>query len=104
MIRRPPRSTPLYSSAASDVYKRQAEQWPESMWRSCIAAGHKAVQHADPALFSGLLGEQVGPWQVDRAVRAARVAAGMPAGFRFHDCRHYFASLLIASGADVKVV
>src|SRR5660398_132367 len=25
MIRRPPRSTPLYSSAASDVYKRQLE-------------------------------------------------------------------------------
>ena len=25
MIRRPPRSTPLYSSAASDVYKRQEE-------------------------------------------------------------------------------
>src|SRR3546814_12979795 len=26
MIRRPPRSTPLYSSAASDVYKRQVLQ------------------------------------------------------------------------------
>src|SRR5660398_26012 len=26
MIRRPPRSTPLYSSAASDVYKRQAPE------------------------------------------------------------------------------
>ena len=26
MIRRPPRSTPLYSSAASDVYKRQAQR------------------------------------------------------------------------------
>eukprot|EP00826_Nyctotherus_ovalis_P027787 TRINITY_DN2174_c0_g1_i16.p1 TRINITY_DN2174_c0_g1~~TRINITY_DN2174_c0_g1_i16.p1 ORF type:complete len:142 (+),score=37.41 TRINITY_DN2174_c0_g1_i16:25-426(+) len=25
MIRRPPRSTPLYSSAASDVYKRQSQ-------------------------------------------------------------------------------
>src|SRR5660397_148856 len=25
MIRRPPRSTPLYSSAASDVYKRQIQ-------------------------------------------------------------------------------
>src|SRR5660398_102780 len=25
MIRRPPRSTPLYSSAASDVYKRQEQ-------------------------------------------------------------------------------
>src|SRR5660398_296312 len=32
MIRRPPRSTPLYSSAASDVYKRQ--QWPYYT-RSC---------------------------------------------------------------------
>src|SRR5674476_833004 len=35
MIRRPPRSTPLYSSAASDVYKRQPlrpawSQWPDS--------------------------------------------------------------------------
>ena len=28
MIRRPPRSTPLYSSAASDVYKRQ--EWLKS--------------------------------------------------------------------------
>src|SRR5660397_134508 len=26
MIRRPPRSTPLYSSAASDVYKRQLQR------------------------------------------------------------------------------
>ena len=29
MIRRPPRSTPLYSSAASDVYKRQVQEHPE---------------------------------------------------------------------------
>eukprot|EP00826_Nyctotherus_ovalis_P037277 TRINITY_DN3389_c0_g1_i14.p1 TRINITY_DN3389_c0_g1~~TRINITY_DN3389_c0_g1_i14.p1 ORF type:complete len:109 (-),score=20.45 TRINITY_DN3389_c0_g1_i14:142-447(-) len=29
MIRRPPRSTPLYSSAASDVYKRQVLTLPE---------------------------------------------------------------------------
>src|SRR5660397_108458 len=28
MIRRPPRSTPLYSSAASDVYKRQLFELP----------------------------------------------------------------------------
>src|SRR5660398_248126 len=27
MIRRPPRSTPLYSSAASDVYKRQLREY-----------------------------------------------------------------------------
>src|SRR5660397_288935 len=29
MIRRPPRSTPLYSSAASDVYKRQFQNLGE---------------------------------------------------------------------------
>lgn len=74
------------------------------------------------------LGEQVGPWQLDRAVRAARSslkveaehlartpntkpalvdaarARALPEGFRFHDLRHFYASLLIASGADVKVV
>src|SRR5660397_98650 len=34
MIRRPPRSTPLYSSAASDVYKRQPFR---------VVTGHGAV-------------------------------------------------------------
>lgn len=30
--------------------------------------------------------------------------APMSTGFRFHDLRHHFASLLIASGLDVKTV
>ena len=44
-----------------------------------------------------------------RALQTAVVAArakvpGLPSTFSYHDCRHYFASLLIASGADVKTV
>jgi integrase len=50
------------------------------------------------------LGRPAGPWAIERAVRAARVEVGLPANFRFHDLRHYFASLLIADGLDVKTV
>lgn len=50
-------------------------------------------------------GGQLGPWALERAMRAARGKVdGLPAGFRYHDLRHYLASLLIASGADVKTV
>jgi len=48
--------------------------------------------------------QQLGPWALERAFRAARDRVpGLPPGFRYHDLRHYFVSLLIASGADVKV-
>lgn len=51
------------------------------------------------------IGGAASPWAVERAVRSARKQVpGLPEGFRFHDLRHYLASLLIASGADVKVV
>jgi integrase len=50
-------------------------------------------------------GRQLSPWQLERAFRAARAHVDrLPTGFRFHDLRHYLASPLIASGADVKVV
>jgi integrase len=50
-------------------------------------------------------GQQLGPWQLQREFRKARAKVnGLPDGFRFHDLRHYFASLLIASNLDVKTV
>jgi integrase len=59
-------------------------------------------------------GDQLAPWTLQRAIRTARAKVpGLPPDFRFHDyadvgttttCGHYLASMLIASGADVKVV
>src|SRR5665647_3198667 len=48
------------------------------MWRSCIVAGHKAVRHADPALFSGLLASA--PWVESRSTvpHRPRPTASMP--------------------------
>ena len=62
-------------------------QWPGEM---LVTNGH---------------GGGCGPWVIDRAVREVRpTIEGLPEQFSFHDLRHYFASLLIASGADIKTV
>ena len=67
-------------------------------------SAHVATWRAE-TLLTDLYGHQLAPWTLERAVRAARAKVpGLPAGFRYHDLRHYLASLLIASGADVKVV
>src|SRR5665647_3738044 len=61
MIRRPPRSTPLYSSAASDVYKRQAVDHAMGGW--FLARGRdtaRAVCRVRPAAGTGHHGEVVG--------------------------------------------
>lgn len=67
-------------------------------------------------------GRPSSPWAIERAVRRLRKAhvkplstghpevcsgclvPGLPEGVRNHDLRHHLASLLIASGFDVKVV
>jgi integrase len=70
-----------------------------------LELSHHVEQFSTQWVMCDEAGRQMGPWQLQRAFRAARVQVqGLPEGFRFHDLRHYYASLLISSGLDVKVV
>lgn len=60
---------------------------------------------SDMMVTNGHGTENCGPWIIQRVVRDIRSQIeGLPEGFSFHDLRHYLASLLIASGADIKTV
>ncbi len=56
-------------------------------------------------VVADVIGRPVSTWAIERAIRSTRTKVeGLPEGFRFHDLRHYFASLLIAAGLDIKTV
>lgn len=53
----------------------------------------------------GAFGRPVAPYTIETAWRDVRgTVDGLPTDFRIHDLRHYFASLLIAAGLDIKTV
>ncbi len=59
----------------------------------------------ETVVADGRTGARVGPWRIEAAIREARAKIeGLPDTFVFHDLRHYFASALIAGGADNKTV
>ena len=68
-------------------------------------SAHVARWSREQTLLVNEYRRPLSPRTLQRAMWVARAAVpGLPAGFRYQDLRHYFASLLIASGADVKVV
>jgi integrase len=90
----------------AEELKSETSRTPVPIPRSLALdlSAHVASQPG-ATLLTNDRGGQLGPWQLERAIRDARgKVPGLPAGFRYHDLRHYLASLLIASGADVKTV
>ncbi|WP_082569196.1 tyrosine-type recombinase/integrase [Microbacterium sp. Root180] len=97
----PQRSRP--ARVTEDGHEPHASSDPAGP-RARARAGAAGVQVAD-ADFVGVFGRPVAPYTFETAFRRARgTVGGLPEGFRVHDLRHYFASLLIASGLDVKTV
>src|SRR5665647_3948102 len=77
MIRRPPRSTPLYSSAASDVYKRQARAW--CCRRSWSPSAERSRRASSPCrLFARAIAVDVHQGRQGAIVHSAMVEAPMP--------------------------
>ncbi|WP_231924914.1 MULTISPECIES: site-specific integrase [unclassified Microbacterium] len=64
-----------------------------------------SVKWGRVTIVVGAFGRSVAPYTIETAFKAAReTVGGLPEGFRSHDLRHYFASLLIAAGLDIKTV
>jgi len=71
----------------------------------CTELSKVPARWGSPTLVVGAFGRPVAPYTIETAWKTARATVkGLPEGFRIHDLRHYFASLLIAEGLDIKTV
>lgn len=81
---------------------RTAIPIPPSLSTELLA--HQA-RFPGPAVLCDLDGHQIGPWRLEWVFCAARdKVTGLPDRFLYDDLRHFFASVLFASGADAKKV
>ncbi|MEV8272692.1 site-specific integrase [Microbacterium sp. NPDC077184] len=63
------------------------------------------VEWGSDTIVVGAFGRPVAPYTIETAFKDVRDTIDvLPEGFRIHDLRHYFASLLIAAGLDIKTV
>jgi integrase len=98
---------------------RPKQQWPDSPLKTegsdqpipipqdlaLLLSASVKMYPSEMMVTNGLGTDRCGPWIIERAIRDIRDEVDdLPEGFTFHDLRHYFASLLIASGADIKTV
>jgi integrase len=86
-----------------------AVQWPADPLKTAMARESIPIADALVTEISAQLARwpgqtvlgQAAPWTVEREIRKARAKIdGLPDVFQFHDLRHYYASLLIAWGAE----
>jgi integrase len=98
---------------------RPKQQWPDSPLKTegsdqpipipqdlaLLLSASVKMYPSEMMVTNGLGTDRCGPWIIECAIRDIRDEVDdLPEGFTFHDLRHYFASLLIASGADIKTV
>lgn len=70
-----------------------------------LELGRMPARFASTLIVTNEYGRQLNPTRANVLFSAAcRTVEGLPVGFRLHDLRHYYASLLIASGLDIKTV
>lgn len=89
-----------------ETLKTAASRTPIPIPDELVSELSAAIARWDaPTVVVGTFGRPVTPYRIEEAWRKARVTVpGLPDGYRIHDLRHYFASMLIGSGLDIQRV